>query len=401
MRGRFFRTALILGLISAIGPFAIDMYLPALPSVGASLRADGAAVQMSLMVFFIALGICQLFYGPLSDSFGRKPPLYFGLALFGVGSIGCALAPTIGILIAFRIVEAIGACAGMVIPRAIVRDLHTGPEATRLMSLLMLVFSISPILAPLTGSIIIAVASWRGIFWTVTVAAILGLVLTATQLEETHPKAARARSSVWAVLGSYRILLGDRTFLGLVFVGTFSISAFFVYLATSSFVLIGHYGLSPTGYSLFFALNAVAFFGTAQLNGWLTGRFGLAGVVRASVAGFALTMVVLLVVVAAGIDQLAVMAALLFVGYGFVGLIVPTTAVLALDDHGTIAGTASALMGALQMITGAVVMAVAGLFADGTPLPMIAGIAACAVIACGLAQPALRSKSRRVEVPAA
>jgi len=162
---RFLRNAVVLGLLTAIGPFAIDMYLPALPSIGASLGTNDAAVQLSLMTFFIAMGVCQLVCGPLSDMFGRKPPLYFALLLFAAGGIGCGLAPNIETLIAFRFVQGIGACAGMVVPRAIVRDLHTGADAAKLMSLLMLVFSVSPILAPLTGSLIIRVADWRMVFW--------------------------------------------------------------------------------------------------------------------------------------------------------------------------------------------------------------------------------------------
>src|SRR6476620_3353443 len=141
MQTRFLRNAITLGLLSAIGPFAIDMYLPALPAIGRSLQADTSAVQMSLTAFFIALSLGQSLYGPLSDMIGRKAPLYLGLGLFSVGSVGCALAPTISVLIAFRFVQGLGACAGMVIPRAIVRHLHTGIDATRLMSLLMLVFS--------------------------------------------------------------------------------------------------------------------------------------------------------------------------------------------------------------------------------------------------------------------
>ncbi|HXA91714.1 MAG TPA: multidrug effflux MFS transporter, partial [Steroidobacteraceae bacterium] len=252
----FIGTALILGLVSAIGPFAIDMYLPALPTIGRSLQASPGAVQASLSAFFVALGVCQLFYGPLSDIVGRKTPIYFGLAVFGLGSIGCALAPNIHVLIAFRVVEAVGACAGSVVPRAIVRDLHTGADATRLMSLLILVFSVSPILAPLVGSFVIALAGWRGVFWVVTGAAALGVVLTATQLRETRPPAARALSSWSGALAGYRLLLKDRRFMGLILAGAFGISAFFVYLANSSFVLIGHYGLSPAAYSLFFAMNA-------------------------------------------------------------------------------------------------------------------------------------------------
>ncbi|MDP2106085.1 MAG: MFS transporter, partial [Desulfobulbaceae bacterium] len=177
MQSSFFRTALVLGLLSAIGPFAIDMYLPALPSIGLSLGASMNAVQATLMVFFVSMGIGQIIYGPLSDMMGRKVPLYFGLVVFAIGSIGCALAPDIRMLVVFRFIQGLGACAGMVVPRAVVRDLYTGSDAARLMSRLMLVFSISPILAPLVGSVLIEWAGWRSVFWVVTVFAILGLAL--------------------------------------------------------------------------------------------------------------------------------------------------------------------------------------------------------------------------------
>lgn len=400
MKPKFLRIAVVLGLLSAIGPFAIDMYLPALPSIGADLHASGAAVQMSLLIFFLAMGFGQIVVGPISDMVGRKLPLYVGLAVFVVGGIGAALAPTIGWLIAFRFVQGLGACAGMAVPRAVVRDMHTGPEATRLMSMLMLVFSVSPILAPLTGSFIIEAFGWRGVFWAVTGAALVATVLLATSLKETRPVEARIGSSFGAALSGYRFLLGHRRFLGLTAIGGFAISSFFVYLATSSFVLIDHYGLTPQLYSVFFSINAVSFFAMSQLTGMLSERFGLRRVVRVAVAGFATTMVVLFAVMAGGIDRLDVLAALLFVGYGFVGLVIPTTSVLAMDDHGEIAGTASALMGTLQFAIGAVAMAVAGVFFDGTPVPMVAGIALCAVITFIVTQMTLGRSRDVAEVPA-
>ena len=390
MTSSVFRTALVLGLLSAIGPFAIDMYLPALPSIGQALSADAGAVQMSLMAFFISLGLGQIVYGPVSDMFGRRAPLVVGLLLFGAGSVGCALAGDVHTLIAFRFLQGLGACAGMVIPRAVVRDLHTGPDAARLMSLLMLVFSVSPILAPLTGSLLIEAAGWRAVFWAVTVAAIAGLALIATSLPETRPPAQRVESSVGSALAAYGQLLRDPHFLGLVFIGAFGISGFFAYLANSSFVLIEHYGLSPRMYSIAFSVNAVSFIGVSQFTGRLTARFGLVPVVRFAVIGYAATMLAGLAVHLAGFDHLLVMAALLFLGYGFLGLVVPTTAVLALDAHGSIAGTASALMGTLQFATGAAVIAVLGLFVDGTAAPMLAGIAACAVCAAAVAMFTLR-----------
>jgi DHA1 family bicyclomycin/chloramphenicol resistance-like MFS transporter len=204
------RLALILGLATAVGLFAVDMYLPALPTIGASLKADPAAVQMSLMVFFITVGLFQIVFGAVSDVVGRKGPFYAGLAVFALGSVGCALASSMSALIAFRIVQAFGACAGMVLPRAMIRDLHTGPDATRLMSLLMLVTSISPMLAPLVGSLILGLASWRVLFWVIAVAAVAALVLVATQLEETRPAAQQERS--WGrAFGAYRLSNGTQS----------------------------------------------------------------------------------------------------------------------------------------------------------------------------------------------
>ena len=381
MKSSLLRFAVVLGLLSAIGPFAIDMYLPALPSIGADFGVGTSAVQASLMAFFVALGLGQLVYGPISDMFGRKPPLYFGLGLFIVASIGCALAPSIGWLIAFRFVQGLGACAGTVVPRAVVRDLHTGPEAAKLMSMLMLVFSVSPILAPLAGSGVIALGTWRAVFWFVGIAAVLGLVLLALALPETRPAEERRESSIGSALSAYALLLRDRRFLGLVFLGAFGISSFFAYLGNSSFVLIGHYGLTPTEYSLAFSVNAVSFFGVAQLNGVLAKRFGLQRLMRFAVIGYALPMVILFFLFLAGVDSLAVMMVLLFIAFGFLGLVVPSSAVLALDDHGAIAGTASALMGTLQFGAGIVVMGTVGLFLDGTAVPMLAGIAIASVIA--------------------
>lgn len=388
--------ALVLGLLSAIGPFAIDMYLPALPAIGVALHADMHAVQMSLMAFFLSFAISQIVYGPASDMFGRKPPLYVGIALFVVGSIGCALAPDIGWLIAFRFLQGLGGGAPIVVPRAIVRDLHTGVEATKLMAMLMLVFSVSPVLAPLVGSLVIDAAGWRAIFWGVTAIGIVGLVLVAFALEETRPAAERVNSDVASTLRAFALLLRDARFMGLTATGAFGMSAFFVYLANSSFVLIGHYGLTPRQYSLAFALNAASFIGASQFAGRLAERHGLPRIVSVAVLGFALSMCALAALNFAGIESLAVMIAALLVGFGFLGLVVPTTSVMALDDHGEIAGAASALMGTLQLVMGAVVIAAMGVFVDGTARPMVAGIAVAALIAWAFARWTLGLPPRRV-----
>lgn len=400
MQHKFLRTAIVLGLLSAIGPFAIDMYLPALPTIGQDLQASTSAVQMSLLVFFLSMGLGQIVVGPISDMIGRRAPLLISLGLFVLGSIGAALAPTIESLIAFRFLQGFGACAGMVVPRAIVRDLHTGTDAARLMSLLMLVFSVSPILAPLTGSVIIESLGWRAVFWAVMIAAVIAAVMLVTSLKETRPAEHRVGSSLGSALSGYRFLLGDRNFLGLTFIGGFGIASFFVYLASSSFILIDHYGLSPSVYSVFFSINAVAFIGMSQLTGMLAERFGLQRVVRVAVVGYTTTMVALLAVMSTGVERLDVMAAMLFVGYGFLGLVIPTTSVLAMEEHGEIAGTASALMGTLHFATGAMAMAVAGVFFDGTPLPMVVGITVCAVIAFVLTQFTLGRRRAVAEMPA-
>ena len=376
--------ALILGLLSAIGPFAIDMYLPALPAIGQSLGAEVGAVQWSLTAFFLALGVGQLLYGPVSDMLGRKPPLYFGLGLFTLASVGCALATDIDTLVALRFVQGLGAAAGMAIPRAVVRDLHTGTEAARLMSLLMLVFSVSPILAPLAGSALIAVTGWRGVFWAVALAATAGLALVFTTLSETRPVSERVQSSLASALRAYGLLLRDRHYLGLVFIGGCAMSGFFVYLASSPFVLINHYGLTPTQYSLAFSVNAVAFIGASQLTGALGERFGLVRVVKAAASASGAMMLVLLGYYLAGGDRLAVLIVLYFIASAFMGLVIPTTSVLALEQHGAIAGTASALLGTLQMLTGAAAMGVVGLFSSGQPLPMVVGMAAGALVGVAL-----------------
>ncbi|QDM23398.1 multidrug effflux MFS transporter [Tardiphaga sp. vice154] len=375
----FTRNAIVLGLLSAVGPFAIDMYLPALPAITADLKTTTAATQLTLTVFFIAFGLCQIVYGPLSDVYGRKAPLYAGLVLFTLGSIGCALAPGIGALIAFRFIQGLGAAAMAVIPRAIILDLHTGAEATRLMALVMLVFSVCPILAPLFGSALIVPFGWRAVFAAVTLVAVIGVALVATLLPETRPAEERISGNVRDVLGAFAELLRDRHFLGLTFIGGLGMSSFFAFLATSSFVYIGHYGLTPTQYSLAFSVNAIGFIGASQFASRLGSQFGIGRMVLTAVSLYAGFAVLLLVLTLLGYDSLRVLMPLLFTSFAFLGLVIPSTMVLALERHGPIAGIAAALGGTLQMVTGGAMIAVAGLFFNGTTLPMVATIAVAAV----------------------
>lgn len=390
MSSSFVKNAIVLGLLSAIGPFAIDMYLPALPAIATDLQASTAATQMTLMAFFVAFGVCQIAYGPVSDMVGRKPPLYFGIVLFALGSIGCGLAPSITWLIVFRFVQGLGAASVMVIPRAIIRDLHTGADATRLMSLVMLVFSVSPILAPLVGSGLIVPFGWRAVFAAVTLASVLSFLLVAFVLQETRPPEERVEVSVRSVLDGFGELFRDWRFLGLTFIGGFGMASFFAFLASSSFIYIGHFGLTPTQYGLTFSVNAISFIGASQFSGYLADRFGIARVVSVAVTCFTVATLALFAITAAGVDSLAVLVVMLFIANAWLGLVIPSTMVLSLEDHGPIAGMASALGGTLQMITGAVMIVVASAFFDGTALPMVATIAVCAVAAFILARLTLR-----------
>lgn len=372
--------ALILGFLSAVGVSALDIYLPSLPSIAEEFHTDGSTLQLSLTSYFIAMAIAQIVYGSLSDMFGRRPPLIAGMTIYMIGAIGCALAPSVHALIAFRFIQGLGAGAGAVIARAIVRDLHTGPEAARLMSLLMLVFSISPLLAPLAGSLIVSMATWRDIFWVLTVFGLLGMFLVTFVLNETRTREKRLESSLSGALGNYGRLLVDPYFLGIVGIAAFGMSSYMVYVSNSSFVIIQHFGLSPSAYGMMFALNAIPFFVFSQMNARLAKRYGLRRVVRTAALLYSSMMVLLLVTRLAGIDNFAVMTVLLLAGYGFLGLVVPSAAVLALEAHGRIAGTASALMGTLQFVAASLVTALVSLFFDGTSLPMIAGIGLCSIM---------------------
>jgi DHA1 family bicyclomycin/chloramphenicol resistance-like MFS transporter len=375
------RIALVLGLLAAVGPFAIDMYLPALPMVAADLGASIAGVQATLSAFFIAFGVSQLVYGPLSDRMGRRPPLLIGLGVFLLGTLGCVLAPDVGWLTAARVVQGVGAAAVMVVPRAVIRDLHSGPAAAQMMATVMLVIAVSPMLAPLAGSGVMAVAGWRAIFGVLAVAGAISILLTIFALPETLAPAERSSIRPADLMRGAARLMTDRTFLGLTFAAGFGLASFFVFIASASFVYTGAFGLSPTEFSLAFALNAFGFFAASQAAGRLGARFGMERLVMGGVVGFAVVTAALLAATLAGYGSLPVIAAALFVANAFLGLVIPTSAVLALDPHPDIAGLASSLGGTLQMVAGGLMITLLAPFFDGTPLPMVAAIALCGGLA--------------------
>lgn len=386
MSDRILRPALVLGLLSSIGPFAIDMYLPAMPEIGAALGTTVQGMQGTIVAYFIAFGLAQLIYGPWADRSGRKPPLYAGIAVFMLGSVICTLAPTVDWLITGRLVQGLGGAALMVVPRAIIRDLYTGAAATRLMAAVMMVISVSPMLAPLAGSGLMAVFGWRAIFGALVVAALVSLTILTLFQPETLHDADRQPFNLAAMRRGTAVLFTDPLFMGLTFLGGFGMASFFVFIASASFVYTGSFGLSPTGFSLAFAVNAIGFFGASQIAGPLGLRHGAPKVMAWASVGFAAFTVVLFVLALAGVVTLWLCMAGLFLANACLGLIIPTAMVMALDEHGDIAGLASSLGGTLQMLAGGLMIVAVGPFFDGTAVPMLGAIALCGVLVLGLSR---------------
>jgi MFS transporter, DHA1 family, multidrug resistance protein len=396
MKPEIIKMAVILALLGAVGPIAIDMYIPALPKIAADLDAPISVAQWTLMSFFSAFGICQLFYGPASDMFGRKLPLYFGLGIFFLASIGCAFAPSIGWLIALRFVQGIGAASAMSIPRAVIRDLYTGHEATRLMSTVMLVTSVGPMLAPLGGSALMVSFGWPAVFIFAALTSLLSLMLTRFALKETlHPEN-RVPFEFSAMMKAFALLVRDRSFMGQTVIGGAGMASFFAFLATAPFLYTQYYGLTSTQFSLAFAINALGFFASSQFAANLGSRFGALNVVRACVAGFAATTVLMFLLFWAGYGSFILLVGLLMVGNGFLGLIIPTAMVLSLEEHGPIAGTAAAFGGTLQMLIGAGAIVGVGAIFDNTPVTMTIAVALCGVVALAVSLIALRPVRRSV-----
>ncbi|MFD1795338.1 multidrug effflux MFS transporter [Paracoccus aurantiacus] len=393
MRDPMFRMALILGLLSAVGPFAIDMYLPALPQVANDLGTTEAGAARTLTSYFIVFGFAQMIYGPMADAIGRKKPLILGVTIFLIGTVAAAMAPSIGWLILARGVQGLGAATLMAVPRAVIRDLATGPAAARMMAAVMIVIAISPMLAPLTGSLVMQWGGWREIFAVLAVAAFLSLGLILFVLPETLAPDQRQPVRLQVMLAGARRLLTDRRFMGLTMIGGFGMASFFVFLSTASFVYTKHFGLTEMQFSLAFAVNAIGFFTASQFAARLAQRFGMERVISLAITGFAGVMVFLTAIVWSGFASLPVVMAGLFVAYAFLGLVMPTAMVMSLDPHPDIAGLASSIGGTFQMLTGGIMIAIVGPFMDNTPTTMIPAIALCALLAwatAALSLPRLR-----------
>ncbi|MEI5519750.1 multidrug effflux MFS transporter [Streptomyces brasiliscabiei] len=375
---------LILGSLTALGPLTIDLYLPALPQVSGDLHVSQAVTQLTLTAFMIGTAVGQLVIGPLSDTLGRRRPLLAGLTVYVAAGAVCALAPGPVTLITMRLIQGLAGAAGIVIARAVVRDLYDGLPAARLLSSLMLVSGTAPILAPVFGAQLLRLTSWRGVFATLSLLGLVILAATAALLMETLPTAQHRPGGLAATLRTMRGLLRDGPFTGYLLTGGLGFAALFAYIAGSSFTLQRVYGASPQTYSLLFALNSVGMVATGQLNGkLLLGRFPshrilAAGLTVLACAGTAL--VLLITTTHAGLPWIA---AALFLVACPVGMILPTTTALCLQRAPRTAGSASALVGTAQFLMGAFAPALAGLGGQSTALPMAASVLGLALAAAG------------------
>ena len=358
------RTALTLGAFVAIGPLTIDMYLPALPSITRELGTTASTVQLTLTGTLVGLALGQLVLGPLSDAFGRRRPLLAGTALHVLASLLVLVAPNVAVLGALRVLQGVGAAAGAVIAIAVVRDLYNGRAAATMLSRLFLVLGAAPVLAPTIGGEILRFTSWRGVFALLAVYGLLMLAVGWATLRETLPPERRRSAGVRGTLRGYGELLHDRTYVGLVLVAGLTMAGLFSYVSGSAFVYQGEFGLDEQQFGLLFGAGAFWLIAATQLNPlvlrrWEPQQVLVAGTVVGAVAGGVLAVL-------AGTDTggLPAVVVSLWVVLFACGLALPNAPALALSRHGDAAGTAAALLGAVQFGVGAVVSPVVGLLGN-------------------------------------
>lgn len=376
----------ILGGLTATPPLAMDMYLPALPQVTTSLHAPAASVQLTLTACLAGMALGQLLIGPMSDRWGRRRPLLVGLAVYVVATVLCGLAPSLEFLVAFRLVQGLAGSAGIVIARAVVRDLYDGVAMARFFSTLMLISGVAPIIAPLIGGQILRVTDWRGVFAVLTVVGIALAVLVWFRLPETLDPADRHSGGVGEALRSMRTLLADRVFTGYVLTGGFAFAALFAYIAASPFVIQEIYGASPQTFSLLFGVNSIGLVIVGQINGkFLVGRFSMDKVLAVSLAVITLAATALLLMATGvfGEAGLFPVATGLFVLMSAMGLAMPNTQTLALMRTRHSAGAASALLGTTSFLIGAIASPLVGIAGEHTAVPMAVVQLAAALVSVG------------------
>lgn len=377
---------LVLGGLTALPPLSMDMYLPALPAVTDSLSAPAATIQLTLTACLAGMALGQLVVGPMSDRWGRRTPLLLGMVVYVLATAICALAPTAGLLIGFRLLQGLAGAAGIVIARAVVRDLYDGVEMARFFSTLMLISGVAPIVAPLIGGQVLRITDWRGIFVVLTAVGIVLTLVVWKWLHETLPPADRHTGGVSDALRTMRGLLADRVFTGYMVAGGLAFAVLFAYISASPFVVQEIYGASPQTFSLLFGLNSIGLIIVGQINGkLLVGRisldkvlgFGLAVIVLAAVALLLMTLGVF------GEVGLFPVAAGLFVLMSAMGLAMPNTNAQALMRTKHAAGSASALLGTSSFLIGAVASPLVGIAGEDTAVPMAVVQVVCALAAVG------------------
>ncbi len=371
----------VLAILSALMSFAsisTDLYLPALPAMGEALHADAGAVELTIAGYLIGFSIGQLFWGPIGDRYGRRLPITLGLLLFIAGSAGCALSSSVPMMIGWRMVQAIGACASVVLSRAMIRDLYAGHQAARMLSVLMTAMAVAPLIGPTVGGLILQVASWHAIFWVLVGVGLLTL-WAVTLLPETLPLARRNPQSILAALRGYGQLLRQPRLLAYAGAGGSFYGAMFAYVAGTPVAYISYHHVSPQRYGLLFALGIVGIMVANQINARVVRRFGIDRLIRfgamlASLGGIAAAFNAW-----CGWGGLWGLVGPLFLFASATGFIVANAIVGALDGYPEKAGSVSALIGALQYGTGIIGSACVACFADGSPLPMSLTIAGFSV----------------------
>ncbi|PFO06609.1 MFS transporter [Bacillus sp. AFS076308] len=361
--------ALMLAVFCALGPFTVDMYLSSFPQIMNSFGTNASMVQMSLTASILGLSIGQMVNGTLSDVHGRRKPLLISMFLYFISSIGCAFAPNIQIFIALRFIQGFVASAGLVISRAIVRDLYSGVELTKFFALLSTITSVTPLLSPLAGSAVTSFTSWIGVFIFTGLLGIYLTIITSWKIKETLPVDKRIQSNYSELLNNYKKLIFDRTFMGYALVSGIIFAGVFAYVSGSPFIYQKVYGVSPQVFSLLFALNGISLMLAAQLTKYLAGRMSprhifLIGLWYAFIASLAVLIVVLFH------GPLVALVISLFLFNSSNGIIGPISFTLAMESQGHIAGTASALLGILPFLLGSVASPLVGIAGEYSALPL-------------------------------
>ena len=370
----------ILGLLCAIGPFSIDMYLPGFPTIAANLHTTVDYVAYSLSSFFIGICVGQLLCGPLLDRFGRKLPLCIGLVIYILASIGCSLAGSVEVLIGFRFLQALGGCVGMVAPNAIVRDVFPVEENAKIFSLLILILGVSPILAPTVGSYIIAAWGWEPVF--ILLAVVAGLILLAVifWLPESKKPDPSFSLRPGPIMKGFADVLKQPQFTTYAFSGAIAAAGLFAYLAGSPFVFMEMYAVSEQQYGWIFSAIAAGLISCSQVNNFLLRKYNSAQIIRVVLIIQSASGLALVTGTAAGALGLYSTIFLMFIFLSCQGFTFPNAAALAMAPFEKGAGSASALMGAVQMACGALASALVGVFFNGTAMPLMAIMFSCSLM---------------------